>query len=510
MYLRISQEKKVENVETLANHRSLLEDYCKQHNLTYEVYGEVLSGGVSELEERPQLQRLLNDIEKFDAILVVELSRLSRNGFISEIVLKHCMEYDKPIITPHHTYDLANNNNDVLTFRFGSIIASQEHALIGKRSKANKIQMTKAGMHVSGNIPYGYTRNNKTKKLEINEEQAEVVRLIFKLHNSGLGSYKIRDILNAGGYKSAKDLAFNLPSIKRIIKNEAYRGAIVFNDRRRIKKGGKYIYENVETYVIENAHPAIIEPAVWYKANDIRMARAVEAATTRERATHKTETTILKDLVYCGCCGRKSLMLKDSKTGKIYIKVCDYLLPNSTEKCGNAGIQLKYVTELVTERLEQYKEGLKGQLEQLLALDTSSIEQGLADTVSQLERQIYEQERQHKNLINAVANGILTGEDIRQKKQEITNRLEKLRTALEEAKKQKSEIDLAGIEGKLRDVISTIEQFKDSDPITQNEQLKTFIKKIRYTRDMPEDIKSLSTRNPLRRNFPFEIEIEYI
>ncbi|WP_237563689.1 recombinase family protein [Halalkalibacter okhensis] len=233
MYLRISQEKKSENFETLSNHRRLLTDFANKNGYSYKAYEEVLSGGASELEQRPQLQKLLNELEQFDAILVVELSRLSRNGLISETVLQFCKDYDKPIITPDKIYDLANNDNDVLTFRFGSLIASQEHALIGKRSKYNKIQMARAGFHISGSAPFGYVRNSTTKKLEINEEEAKTVRYIFTLHSQGLGSFKIREMLNAEGYKSSTGRPFNLPSIKRIIQNPVYKGWTVFTDRKK-------------------------------------------------------------------------------------------------------------------------------------------------------------------------------------------------------------------------------------------------------------------------------------
>ncbi|WP_174732986.1 recombinase family protein [Mesobacillus harenae] len=508
MYLRISQEKKSENVETLANHRDILEEYCKENGLTYEVYGEVLSGGASEMEARPQLQKLLNEIEMFDAIIVMELSRLSRNGYISEVVLKQCQDYDKPIITPVHTYDLANNNNDVLTFRFGSIIASQEHALIGKRSKANKIQMSKAGLHISGNVPFGYRRNNKIKKLEIYEPEADIVRLIFKLHSDGLGSYKIRDILNEASYKSAKGLAFNLPSIKRIIRNEAYRGAVVFNDRKRVKEGGKYVYKTIQTYITENAHEPIIEPAAWYKSNKIREARAEEALKNRERSV--TEVTMLKDLLYCGCCGKKLTIRKDSKSGKNYVKVCDALLPYSTKKCGNAGILLEYVIDDVKEKLEAHRIELEEQLDQILALDTSGIEHSLAETVAQLERQLVEQQKQSKKLIEIALLDIFTHEELAAKKQEITNNIESLQAGLEDARREQTEINLKGIEDKLRDVIETIEHFKDLDSIRQNEQLKTIIKQIRYYRQMPPEIRALSARIDERKYYPFRLEIEYI
>jgi DNA invertase Pin-like site-specific DNA recombinase len=222
LYLRISQEKKSENVETLANHRQLLKEYCKDNGYTYEEFGEVISGGKTELEERKALHRLLDNIEKFDGVLVVELSRISRNGLISQTVKQYCIDYDKPILTPFQTYDLANNETDRLMFDVGSMMSSHEHGIIGKRSKTNKKQMAKQGLHISGSVPFGYRRNDKTKRLEIFEPEADIVRYIFKLHSQGLGSFKIRDILNEEGYKPSRSNHWNLPSIKRIIRNETY------------------------------------------------------------------------------------------------------------------------------------------------------------------------------------------------------------------------------------------------------------------------------------------------
>ncbi len=208
------------------------------------------------MEERPQLQRLLDNIEKFDAIFVMELSRISRNGLISETVLQYCVDYDRPIITPEKVYDLANNKNDVLTLRFGSLIASQEHMLIGKRSKNNKISMAKQGLHVAGGIPYGYRRNKSTKKLEIYEPEAQVVRYIFVLHGEGLGSRKIVDRLNTKGTSRTFD-AFNCRRLSESLES-AYKGTVVFQDRKRIKENGKYVYKILNTIVSDNAHPPII------------------------------------------------------------------------------------------------------------------------------------------------------------------------------------------------------------------------------------------------------------
>ena len=84
--------------DTLRNHRERLEEFAKAKGYSHELFGEVVSGGSSDLEKRPKLQELLHNIERFDAILVVEISRLSRNNLIAQTVKQTCIDYDIPII----------------------------------------------------------------------------------------------------------------------------------------------------------------------------------------------------------------------------------------------------------------------------------------------------------------------------------------------------------------------------------------------------------------------------
>ncbi|MEY9867832.1 site-specific DNA recombinase [Peribacillus sp. B2I2] len=511
IYLRISQEKKGENVETLGNHRSILTDYATSQGWTYVLYEEVLSGGKTDINERPQLQRLLTDIEKFDGIMVMELSRLSRNGLISETVLQQCVDYDTPIVTREKIYDLANVQNDVLTYRFGSLIASQEHSLIGKRSKNNKIAMTKQGLYVSGNTPFGYKRNNATKKLEIDEQSAQIIRYIFKLHGEGLGSYKIRDILNAEGYKSATGKPFNIPSIRRIIRNPVYKGTVVFNDRKRIKVNGKYTYKNIDTIEVEKAHPAIIAVEEWNRVNDVRIARAEYAQQTREKPATKTGVTALKDLMYCANCGRKLAVRKDNKSGKHHIKVCEYLMPNGV-KCGNAGIRVQYVEELVMQRVTTVRTEIEQEIERLLNTDTSDITKDIVEQLSRVDKQITEQEKAFSTLIDLAVQGILTAEEIAGKKKEITARLDSLKAEKADLTVKLQNTNTATVTDKLQNMLTVIDQLEGvgADPTALNTHLKRFIRKIYYDRMLPEELAHVSTNNPVRRNYPFTIEIEYM
>lgn len=509
MYLRISQEKKNENVETLANHRQMLTEFCKENKYTYEEFGEVISGGKTEMEDRVQLQKLLNSIERFDAILCVELSRLSRNGLISQTVKQYCIDYDKPIITPYQTYDLANSDTDRLMFDVGSMISSHEHGVIGKRSKANKIQMAKAGLHISGNVPFGYVRNSNTKKLEIDEESAKTIRYIFQLHAKGLGSFKIRDILNEEGYKSATGKVFNLPSIKRILRNPHYKGWTVFQDRKRIKKNGKFTYEISDSIIVKDTHPAIIPPEEWNMANRDRKERAEKARIIREKPVTKSEITMLKDLIFCGCCGCKMTIRKDNKSSIGYtIKRCEYLQVNG-EKCPNCGIKVEFVEKEVIKKIIEFKDNLTSYLKMLEENGSSQIKKEQKQKVNQLTKRLREISEQEKKLIDLALTGLFTNEEIKEKKQELINLKNQLESQMEVLSDESDIPNVEDVSEKVQDMVKMIDQLPKLNPEKINQNLKTFIKKIIYKRQIPEDLLHLSTTNPKRKLYPFEIYIDF-
>ncbi|TVX99019.1 recombinase family protein [Paenibacillus cremeus] len=521
MYLRISQEKekgakqKTEGMETLTNHRNILMEYAAKNNFTYEEFSEVLSGGKSELEERPQLQRLLDNIERFDAILVMELSRISRNGLISEMVLQCCTDYDKPIITPDKTYDLANNQTDVLTFRFGSLIASQEHALIGKRSKNNKISMAKQGLHISGGIPYGYRRNEKTKKLEICEEEAAVVRYIFQLHSEGLGSRKIVDKLNAEGYKPQRSNAFQLPTVKRIIQNPAYKGTVVFQDRKRIKENGKYTYKILNTIETSDSHPPIIPVEEWEQANRERVDRATKAKTIREKPAKTTGITMLKDLVFCGVCGRKMAMCKEKscegKEERFLLRPCYFQLPNRAEKCNNCGIKLAALEQEVVRGLRRHSKQLQVELRLLQQSDSTNVARSLKERLSNIDAQIIENQKQLNNLIDLAVAGIFSHEELKSKKQALLDHQGILEDSKQKILNQTITLNAASEIDRITHIINLLIKFNSPKLGVEekNETLKQFVKKIHFTRVIPEEIRRLTTRNEVRQKYPFEVEMEF-
>ncbi|MFB5677444.1 recombinase family protein [Paenibacillus terreus] len=506
-YLRISRDKG-ENEDTLQNHREMMEEFCRQNGYGYELYEEIVSGGKYEIEQRPQLQQMLANIEKYEAIFTVSLDRLSRNGIVSQQIKQMCIDYDIKIITPSQTFDLSNSQEDRLLYDVSSMFATLEYEMIGRRNKYNKLQRARRGEHVVGLPAYGYRRNKTTHKLEIHEPEAEVVRYIFKLHNEGLGNRKIADMLNSEGYKPRRGHSFRPCNVKRMLANPVYKGRLVLHDRERVKEKGKYSYKVSDTIVTDNAHPAIIPPEEWDLANRERAERGAQAMIFREKASVKSGASMLKDLLYCGVCGRKLVIRKERNRG-YFIRRCESLLPDSGERCGNHGMKLKFMEEEMALTIQAYRQQLQEALEYLQRRDSLHIRSELEERLVHLENQIDENRKQQANLLDMALKKVFPHEELKSAKERLLNQEHSLREQKETTLRQIQELEVSpGME--LADgILNLLDQFAFLTPEEQNITLKQFIRRISYTRVLPDDIQALHERSREREEYPFSYMIEY-
>lgn len=525
IYLRISDEKKeagkrVESEETLRNHKETLVNFANKNNYTYEIFQEVLSGGISDIEDRPQLHSLLQRIEEFDAILVVELSRLSRNGKISELVLEYCQDYRKLIITPESAYDL-NNEMDALMFRLGSAISEHERKIIGKRIKNNKLQMTKLGLNASGSVPLGYKRNPSTKKLEIDEDKAEIVRYAFKLCQDGYGASKISKALNDLNHRTARGNRFTTRAVKEMLKVETYKGFMVYHNYTKTKRKGKMIREVVDTIVIENAHPPIIKPEIFDSVQVDRKKRAERYSGGKERPNNKVAPSIIKDLVYCKLCGKKMRISYENNKGYHLVRKCVEELAQTGDTCENSGFLSSNIEITVVQKIFERKEELQEIVDKLSNGKVDSLTEDWISLKKSIEKQIVTLNEEMKGLLRLELKYEMQGmseiqeEFIREEKQANLNKVEKLKSKLNELEAKLKQPSIEDEIDKYEKQIKSIDSILDYDIKNKeyaekiNEGLKNIIKKIYYKRIIPNDIKKLGSKNPKRRDYPATIDIEY-
>lgn len=303
--------------ETLARHADTLMKLAKKLNLHIaEIYKEVVSG--DGLFTRPEMIRLLQDVgqDKYSAVLCVEIDRLGRSSQKdSGIIFETLKEHNVKIITPLKSYDL-NDDMDEQSVEMQSFLARQELKSIKRRLRKGIEKTVETGYHVT-EPPYGYRRIyiNRRPTLEIFEEEANVIRMVFDMYvNQGLGSCIIADTLNKMGYQPRRGGHFSRSTIRFYLQNPTYTGKIVWNKHKHIKKKSlndknKSVLNPEESWIVaDGIHPAIISQETFDAAQKIRL-------------THShppTYTGILQNpfagLIYCKNCGN-AIQRQFSKAG---------------------------------------------------------------------------------------------------------------------------------------------------------------------------------------------------
>ena len=129
--------------------------------------------------------------------------------------------------------------------------ARMTHGAKVKRGQLNAVQQ---GRYGTGPAPYGYRRGNDSEKpLVVDDQEAEVVRMIFREYLNTRSTGKVVDYLHSKGVVTRKGNRWSRQAISIILSNRTYRGRVS--------------YGQVET---QGLHDPIIEPALFYKANALR------------------------------------------------------------------------------------------------------------------------------------------------------------------------------------------------------------------------------------------------
>ena len=193
---------------------------------------------------------------------------------------------------------------------FQGLIGEYEKVKIAERTRRGRMYWARAGALVGFHLPFGYRFVHRTDKararLEIDDSQAEPVRLMYAWMLEGFSTRAITKRLIESCVPTSKGAVRWQPStVQRILKNTAYRGVMQFHKsevRRKApeKSGGRY--REVSTAIpesewIEIPVPAIVDEATWYAVQK-RLAENSRFA-SRNNKRHKY---LLRGLVRCPRC----------------------------------------------------------------------------------------------------------------------------------------------------------------------------------------------------------------
>lgn len=225
IYSRVSTNKQ----ETETQIRLCLDFLKYKHpngDYSYKLYDE---GGLTSqlpMKKRPELMKMLDEIEVGSTVLVYELDRLARD-VLEQVAIYRIITRDKK----SKVHSLNDVSCDELTVTIMGAIAQRQRERIQGKTKDKLETKRKKGERYSRFLPYGYGLH-ETKLVPIKvgndivmkrgilvpiHEEQEVLKKINELSAQGLSYAGITEALTLLGYKNREGNPFQKMTIYRIL-----------------------------------------------------------------------------------------------------------------------------------------------------------------------------------------------------------------------------------------------------------------------------------------------------
>jgi len=286
--------------------------FCDEKGWTiiHEEQEDGVSGHKVRAENRDKLQIIKEHAKqgRFDILLVFMFDRIGRIADETPFVVEWFVRNGIRVWSTQEGEQRFDNHTDKLTnyIRFWQADGESEKTSI--RTKTALGQLVEAGGFKGGVAPYGYDlvksgklnkRKHELYQLILNEDEAVVVRLIFdKYVNEGYGAQRIATCLTKSGYRTRTGKPWHHATIRGIICNLTYTGILRSGESR------SELQPNLQ----------IISPTVFEKAQEIRLARANSADSTRSVPRKNNGHSLLSGIIYCGHCGSRLNLTTNVKT----------------------------------------------------------------------------------------------------------------------------------------------------------------------------------------------------
>jgi DNA invertase Pin-like site-specific DNA recombinase len=293
--------------------------------------------------KRPAFMRLVHDTEQradFSHVLVYDESRWGRAGNPRESTYwkLHFERFGDKVVVVNSNSKQENDIGSFVVEVVESAEASEYSKKLSRATLRGSISNAEKGFYNGGTAPYGYqriavdkstgefcrkldfgqraNRSEEKVKLTIGDPlEVETVKRIFQYRVDGFGYRAIAQQLNIDNIPCAKrgrwknlDQRWSMGTIKTIVENPAYRGALAYNrfpmTKKRVgetdvlgKTKLKCQAARNEYTVVEGTHEAIVSKELWEKVNS-------HASHTQNHNHYYRESPyLLSGLIKCSHCG---------------------------------------------------------------------------------------------------------------------------------------------------------------------------------------------------------------
>ncbi len=242
LYTRVSTEDQAKEGFSLDAQLDKLRAYCTARD--WKIVGEYVDDGYSGRNtRRPAYKQLLEDIHRWDMLLVIKMDRIHRNSKNFMVMMENLKRDNKEFVSMTESLDTSTAMGrfvmDII-----QRIAQLESEQIGERVYDGMAQKARTNGGALGfNIPYGY--NYVNNELIINKKESSIVKKIFDLYLDGESMYKIAEHLNNKKIPTKKKKKWRSQTISKILKNPLYCGTFHWDEYEHKKVHPPIINDNI-------------------------------------------------------------------------------------------------------------------------------------------------------------------------------------------------------------------------------------------------------------------------
>ena len=237
---------------------------------------------------------------RIDLIITKSVSRFARNTVDSLTTIRKLKEQRVECYFEKENIWTFDGKGELLLTIMSSL--AQEES----RSISENVTWGQRKRFSDGKVSFAYSRvlgldKGPDGQVVVNPEQAETVRLIFRLFLEGMTPHSIAAELTRRGIKSpgGKD-KWNQGTVRRMLSNEKYKGDALLQKEFTVDFLTKKLKKNegeVPQYYVEGNHEAIITPAVF------DMVQAELERRKRGTGSRYSGVSLFSNKIKCGDCG---------------------------------------------------------------------------------------------------------------------------------------------------------------------------------------------------------------
>lgn len=421
LYMRVSTGAQAKRDLSIPDQRNRLHEFCAARD--WIVTAEFKDARTGRDENRPEFQQMmdaaLHGAAPFDVIVVHSYSRFFRNEL--ELGLRARALEKRGIRLVSITQEVGDDPAGVMLRQILALFDEYTSTETAKHVARAMAENARQGYFNGGTVPFGFEAvevekrgNTSKKKLVPRDDEAEVVRLAFKLYLKGDGSSgpmgvkKLTEWLNDHGYRTRKGAKWGIGQVHRMLSDPIHKGDY---------------WRNRDS---EASEPILIPVPPISPADDFDQTQRTLVSRNPKKVPPRTVSSpiLLSGLATCAKCG-SGMLISTGKGGKYRYYACGGRVRQGKGTCEGRRVPMGELDDLV---LDAIMEDLltHDRIAELLGELQKRMGEKRADAVGRLEKhenRLADVKAKMKRLLDLVENGVMETND-----PDLANRLEELRS----------------------------------------------------------------------------------